>query len=204
MPRATKRFLRLCLAAIVVVSIGNIRQAESCVSGGAMKFETNANEIDVDISAPTMPKIVETRIVRGTDGGCSTTHSSCDDIGKVVVTLSSSDDRTPADKLGYRFELVSGEVPEGMAIPTFAMAGYSGTFYFTWVDGSTRGQEEFAFTLRARAVDFGGHESPPIEIAVHNGGRMGCTTTGSNGNSGDWPLLLIVLGFHWIRHRRLL
>jgi len=122
-------------------------------------------------------------------------------VGSVSITLRSTDDRTSSDELGYRFELIAGDPPKGMTIPTEVVRGFAGDYHFSWIDGRSRGQEEFAFTLRARAVDRGGNESAPIEIAIHDGGRLGCATLGGSPDAGSVLLFVMVVGVLWLRNR---
>lgn len=190
----------LCLVAFTLTSVSRTPEADACSIIENEAFETDENEKMVDTAAPTMPENLGVTITRGTAGGCSSA-SSCDDIGIVGLRLSSQDDRTPTDKIGYRLELVGGEVPRGMTIPSFAVSGSGGSLIFGWNDGSTRSQEEFAFTLRARAVDRAGNESPPLEISIHNGGRRGCAAAGGSSNFGALPIFVLLYGIHWLRNR---
>ncbi|HEU5162847.1 MAG TPA: hypothetical protein VFV54_06870 [Thermoanaerobaculia bacterium] len=137
-------------------------------------------EQKVDHKAPAKAEASLARIVRGKgpvphdDGSVSLT--SCDDIGSIVLALKSVplDDRTPADKLGYRIVLVDGELPKGASLPTNATRDLTpeNELTFFWSDGATDEQDPIDFALAVVAVDLAGNESEPsAPVRVRHSGK---------------------------------
>ncbi|HET6349716.1 MAG TPA: hypothetical protein VFH88_11600, partial [Candidatus Krumholzibacteria bacterium] len=83
-----------------------------------------------------------------------------------------TDDETPADRLGYRFEYVDGAMPEGLTIfPTRYALPPAGELYLVWDDGVTWNQDAFCFRVAVRAIDQAGNESARSNVVIvgHDG-----------------------------------
>lgn len=83
-----------------------------------------------------------------------------------------SDNETPVDKLGYRFEYVDGPMPEGLTIsPTAYSLPTTRELYLVWNDGVTWEQDEFCFRVAVRTIDQAGNESARSNVLIigHDG-----------------------------------
>jgi hypothetical protein len=121
-------------------------------------------EQGIDVTPPHAPAVFELSITRGRgpQRGCGgeTMATSCDDIGLVTLSVSADDDRTAKDETGYRIELASGKLPDGLLLPEQAVrASGGGQLTLHWADGATDDQEAIDFSLAITAVDLAGNES---------------------------------------------
>lgn len=89
--------------------------------------------------------------------------SSCDDLGSLTIGVTTSDDRTSKENLGYVAIRVDGEVPAGLLENVQAQRIGSGDLTLWWVDGGTDVQEPLEFALSIVAVDLAGNRSAPSE-----------------------------------------
>ncbi len=149
-------------------------------------------EIGVDILAPdpaedaTVSSISRGRGPVCEDGSCAST--SCDDIGIISIHFSpAADDRMPAEAIGYRAELLSGALPDGLTLSPDALLGPDGLKLW-WIDGASDDQEAFDFTLGIVAIDLAGNESEAALVWVADPGReagevTGCSVAGGAGLS---------------------
>lgn len=150
----------------------------------------------LDDDVPPGPAVVTvTEIYRGVGpkpAGCgSVSATSCDDLGRVVLSLRQEDASVPVDAVGYRLAVVDGMVPDGLGIGEDIVLGPE--ILLPWIDDAEDVQEVFAFTLQVTSVDRAGNEGPPVELEVSDPGRGGC-----GGTSPAWLLLLTV---PWLRRR---
>lgn len=153
----------------------------------------------IDTTPPSAPRVTALRVRRGQGSmGCAGA-SSCDDLGFLTFELGDAgDDQTPLAELGYRFELASGTLPEGLELPSQAWRPFVGedgtrTLVLVWIDGATTFQDPLRFSLRLVAVDAAGNESDPTAVPVGEGGDGGC----SHGPVSQWlaPLFALALAF---------
>lgn len=122
-------------------------------------------ERGIDKTAPSAPVVEVAELKRGRAprqaGHGSFAVSSCDDIGMVTLHVTrSSDDRTPAPKLGYRAVWVSGDLPEDMDLSQTVRIG-GDALTLAWIDEARDDQEPIDFVLAVVAVDLAGNESTP-------------------------------------------
>jgi len=132
-------------------------------------------------------------IVRFDDdnGGCAGgAENSCSDTAIVAIAVSASDDRTPADQIGYQLALVSGELPAGMTLPQGAVVPFDGKLNFVF-----RAEDRAGFTadLEVRARDQNGNLGPPTIVTISEAGDGGCRTSGASG-LGLW----VLVAFAWL------
>ncbi len=152
-----------------------------------------------DEAPPAQVRDVSVDIRRGRGpegGGCEGESStSCDDLGRVALhVVAPADDRTGPEAMGYRLELVDGELPDGVTLPTAPVRPEGGVIGLTWGDGADDAQESVSFALRIIPVDASGREGPPsAPIEVSDPGReVACSSTGAAGGA---PLWLLVVGW---------
>lgn len=121
--------------------------------------------------------------------------SSCFDIAYTYLTLSATDDAAPPERLGFKLAFVSGELPDGMTLPTDIQVGNPQLFF------NYRDESGFSFELEVRAVDLNGNLGPPTLLLVEESpddldDDGGCST----GNTPGAALALLALAF--VRRRR--
>ncbi len=157
-----------------------------------------------DVVAPAAPEIGEVAVGRGQGpepAGCfSSVSTSCDDAGLISIAVSAADDVSAAEDIGYRVELVEGDLPESFTLSTAIWRARDGHLSLRWNDDATDDQEPFDVTLSIVAVDEGGNESQPVEIDVSDPGSTeagGCD--GSGGHLGAGAAILAMLA---MRRRR--
>jgi hypothetical protein len=133
-----------------------------------------------DVQAPKLTGLAVTTIKRGKgseNAGCSSSGTSCDDLGWVAILPAVTDDHTPASELGYALSLVEGKLPEGLELPLqrFKLPVPGKEIRLSWLDGQTDDQEPFDFVLAVVVIDLAGNESAPLGVHVTNGGNDGCS-----------------------------
>ncbi len=140
------------------------RIATACVLEPTLPHHLDATLAQVDTAAPRTPVVVEAMAYRRSGLTCGQdvcVANNCGDLGGVAIDLEAGrDDRTPSDRLGYRLELVDGEVPEQLR----SLLGVN-------LAGPTPVRLHLAFdqvpavnaTLRIIALDEAGNESPPSQ-----------------------------------------
>jgi len=101
-----------------------------------------------------------------------------------------------AEHVGYVFELVDGEAPEGLLPEAPVLAADDGSIELHWNDGDDDDQEMVSFSVSVRAVDDAGNlgePSDPIHVFDAGSTESGCSIT--RGLLGSWmPSALLSLG----------
>jgi hypothetical protein len=186
--------LRLVLAAgtIAIVCCSHARAAQACSLAVPTPHTLDPAAQATDTTPPEGPTAAVTSIRRGkgadTDfASCSQSASSCDDLGWIALQLGAQDDQTPADKLGYQIELIAGQPPSGLNLPTGAVRAMGGMVYLNWNDGASDDQESISFSLAVRAVDLAGNTRPATTVNVSDGGSV------LPGPLSAWPITTLSL-----------
>ena len=150
-----------------------------------------------DGSPPSAPLVTVQSIQRGKGPeyqGCSQSASSCDDLGRIILQVSATDDQTEVASLGYRIELASGSLPSGLSLPATAVRpATSSGLVLGWNDGASDDQEALSFVLVIRAVDLAGNEGPPTSVAVRDAGSGGCSVGGPSPLASPGALVAVLL-----------
>lgn len=172
--------------------------------------ELDPTEQELDHNPPGAVDVLEVRVHRGQGServGCAGWAWIEDQgVGHVSIRVAPpADDRTPAESLGYRVELVSGQAPEGL-LPGFDIRAYVGAdgvwLFLDWSDGETDEQEPLDFELRLRAVDLGGNLGEAAQpIVVNDPGSGGGCATGASSLTGLAGFLALLLCLLACRHR---
>jgi hypothetical protein len=153
---------------------------------------------ETDRTPPSLTAAPSLRVLRGRgpqmncDG--TTSATSCDDIGTVLLTPAASDDQTPPSELGVRVRLVSGTPPADMRIPAEDVRLSAGAIGFHWNDDSQDRQEAISFTLEVAMVDAAGNVSGTTQVPVHDTGSEGCAFIPRR-SPAPVPLVAVGLGF---------
>jgi hypothetical protein len=125
---------------------------------------SDAEQAEVDTAAPSRPVIVAADTTRRAGLSCGQdicVQNNCGDLGMVEIELApGEDDLTPPGQMGYRIELVSGDVPESMRrLIGVALAGPAPLL----LRPSFEEVPSLSATLQVVAVDGAGNESAPSE-----------------------------------------
>jgi hypothetical protein len=199
---------RIYMAAVALglAALAGARPARACTIPAPMPHVVDAAAQAVDHVAPGVPSLKLEEIKRGQgprNDGCSSTASSCDDIGSIAFSHPATDDRTPSDRIGYRFQVVSGKLPFGFALPSqpVVMLISDGRMWLHWLDGATDEQESLDFTLSIVAVDAAGNESPPQMLRIRDD-QGGCRVATAGGLPRAWDAAIILCAVLVARLRR--
>lgn len=157
---------RLVIASCLVAALPHL--ADACTLELPL-LRVDAAEQAIDHQAPAAP------VVRGASIAPHPAGGSCADLDVLrVVVEPGLDDRSTAAELGYRLELVSGRLPDGVTLPLepIRTSDAGGEVRFVW----SRAGEPVSITLRVTAVDRAGNQSPPVLISVDE--ERGCSVSG--------------------------
>jgi hypothetical protein len=135
---------------MVLVAI-DARDAIAC--GAALRDDLVLDPVYADDTAPpSQPTVTWTSFV--------STGTDCGDFGRVTLTVSAVDDRAPAEKLGFRLEVVSSD--SDVLTPSYAVLPLGGQIfaYFAPTVESLHAQ------LSVRAVDLNGNIGEPMLVDV--------------------------------------
>lgn len=133
--------------------------------------QLDPNEQQQDTRAPGLVGIRSVRVTRGRSSPPGTWVEDSE-IGSVVVELvPPADDRTPADRMGYRIRLAGGNAPGAAMIPpqdVRAIAFSDGVPFlvFYWNDGATDSHPPMRLILSIAAVDLAGNVGPRRYVAA--------------------------------------
>jgi hypothetical protein len=169
-PRLPPGLLR---AGIGLLLLSQSRQAAACVLEPLRLHHSDADLARIDTAPPDRPVVLAAEAYRRSGLTCGEdicVANNCGDLGGVAVELSAGDDQTPARDIGFRLELVEGNVPPALR----RMLGVD-------LAGPTPLRVQLAFddvpsvaaTLRVIAIDAAGNESAPSE--PFQVGFDGCT-----------------------------
>jgi hypothetical protein len=201
-PRATLVFVLSTVFAVVTIEQASL----ACSYGSPPALVLDPQAQASDTTPPSVPVANVESIRRGqgptTYANCSQSVSSCDDFGSIGIALTATDDQAPTDKMGYRVEVVAGQLPDGLALPTGPVLLTGGHLYLHWIDGATDDQEAVSFTLAIRAVDLAGNTGPPANVEVSDGGS-GCSLVGRRiGSSWAATVVLLLMAARFLRRSR--
>jgi hypothetical protein len=181
--------------------------ASACSFAANPAHTLDANAQATDTAAPAAPTLTVVRVVRGKgperESLCSSSASSCDDLGQIELQMAATDDQTPATSMGFHIELAGGALPSGLTLPDFSVRG--SRLLLVWIDGASDDQEAFSFVLAISAVDLAGNMGPATTIQVSDpGSDSGCSIGVRNPLRTPWPTIIAILliGFMLRRWRQ--
>jgi MYXO-CTERM domain-containing protein len=141
------------------------------------KYETDPAEVGVDTVAPAAPEVQVLSVIRA---GPRFPEGICH-LGTIALNVSSTDDRTSPDKLGYVVNVVGGGSPH---LATLDLDGpyplYDGKVYVGLLEGNSAYHEALEVTLAVSVVDLAGNRSAPTNVIVSDGGGCSCSSTGAS------------------------
>ena len=161
------------IIALLLPLLSQSQQAAACVLEPLRLHHSDADLARIDTAPPERPVVLAAEAYRRSGLTCGQdicVANNCGDLGGVAVDLSAGDDRTPARDIGFRLELVEGDVPPALG----RMLGVD-------LAGPTPLRVQLSFddvpsvaaTLRVIAIDAAGNESAPSE--PFQVGFDGCT-----------------------------
>ena len=158
------------------------------------------------LTPPGAVEAQEVEVSRGRGLGCNGINSwegsSLDDAGMIVISITPpSDDRTPAELIGYRVIHLEGDL-QGELSPDYDFRIEGEAIYLHWIDGRTDDQEPIDLTIAIQAIDLAGNlgaRSDPVTI--RHPGSGGCATAAHN-TLEAWMCLLAVSLVYLRRRRR--
>jgi hypothetical protein len=154
---------RLLPGSVALVLLSQSPQVAACVLEPLRLHHSDANLARIDTAPPERPVVLAAEAYRRSGLTCGQdicVANNCGDLGGVAVDLSADDDQTPARDIGFRLELVEGDVPPALR----RMLGVD-------LAGPTPLRVQLSFddvpsvaaTLRVIAIDAAGNESAPSE-----------------------------------------
>lgn len=160
-------------AGVALLLLSQSQQAAACVLEPLRLHHSDADLARIDTAPPERPVVLAAEAYRRSGLTCGQdicVANNCGDLGGVAVDLSADDDQTPAREIGFRLELVEGDVPPALR----RMLGVD-------LAGPTPLRVQLSFddvpsvaaTLRVIAIDAAGNESAPSE--PFEVGFDGCT-----------------------------
>jgi hypothetical protein len=183
----------LVVAVVVVVALETDASACSPPQSG-MPHTVNASLQATDQTPPTLPTIPPPTVRRleATDSGCG---GGCPASGVVSIAAVATDDTTAPDRIGYRFTLASGSLPDGFTLPAFAWDPVGTTVVLFW-----DGDGDLDFTLQVVAIDLAGNESAPQTVRIQDDSGA-CAVAG--GRTNRWAVAFVaVLALLAVTNRR--
>jgi len=144
---------------LVVISLLLAQPAVACSLSRGYESFLPERATNGQAAADPQVRIVVDSIQRGRKGDGGT----CADIGFLVL-------KVPAERLGYRFEVVEGDLAV-MFPQEFVQPVAPGLIGFTWIDGNTDEQEPIRAVVRVTAMSTTGAQSEPWLLTIEDAGR---------------------------------
>jgi hypothetical protein len=213
--------LLLALGVAVGLQVVEISVADACGFRGPAPFpvDTSGEPEDPASAAMASTKVTIFNTYRGRSP--DSVSSQCPELGSLEVHV-----QPLSEKVGYQLEVVSGEVPAGLDVPSEPVAPIDvmvardeegdqfakhpdklGDFVLAWDDGATDEQEPFEFELVVTPIDHTGQRgtsSEPILVS-HPGqdtSQAACSASGpARDVSGSMIVLCGLLGCLFWRRR---
>lgn len=184
---------RLALTALAALTLAPPAHACPPIDNPDHVLDPGLRDDTVAPGAVTMRSIEVSR----SDGGGACTVDCRGDL--IILRPTATDDRTPADRLGYRLRLLGGELPRELGLPARPVRPQLGSDEL-WLLFDDDGAG-FAFQLEVRAVDGNGNLGPPTVVdLVEVVPADGCATAGARGPAG--LAVLALAGLAACRRRR--
>lgn len=158
---------------LVASGIAWASPALACSFPGPTEFEIVANAADQ--TAPSMPQVQVVEVKRGddwnSDEGCGGDDlSTCTGIAFLKLELSSSDDLTSSEALGFRIDDPSARLQGAGKLLALDRDSHLTLF----LNGTDNGDHDLKFELLITAVDKAGNESAPTSLTTSSDGSKHC------------------------------
>ena len=134
------------------------------------EFSAKGERVGAPPAPPLLKRVLVRRSSRPPPG-----PGDCSEIGGFALVLVLSDPDTELQQLGVGLKVIRGKLPQGMTLTGGPYAHENGTLNFGFADYP---DEEFSFTLAAKAVDATGNASSPVEVVVEGHARPGSSKAG--------------------------
>lgn len=184
-----------CISLAVLVS-ALPRPADACEPAYSDEHQLEDQGLPLDQTPPSAPDQVEAEVRESKSSPWARHSCAGQQLRQLLVRVAgAADDRTPAQKLGFRVELVGGQAPPG-AFPTQIFRAMEGLIIVSLpLEGDLDAQ------IAVRAVDLAGNQSPLGQsIGVQHLPAGGCTQAG--GGMALPALLVLMVASVGLRLRR--
>jgi hypothetical protein len=179
-------------------------EVAACSLSPYLEHVLDPAEQQVDTMAPSLSATL-LGVERGrgpTRAGCRQGASSCDDLGTVRVTVTPSDDRTPAERMGYEVRLLDGPSAPIVHVETTPMRAEGGVLVLYLFEQDAVGEALHA-TLEITPIDLAGQRGAPVVVDVDDpGAGGGCRLAGAGGGAFGGSALLLAAACLALRRRR--
>ena len=177
------------LVVVVVAAVAGLApDARACSPLGYPSHVVIPSMQATDQTPPTLPAIPPPEIHRS-DGSGQGCDNYCPSVGSIRIAALATDDMTAPDKIGYRFTLEAGALPEGFSLPAADIETAGPSVGLFW-SGDTR-DEAVDFTLQVIAIDLAGNESAPQTVRVAHDPGGACAVAGGAGRRAPLAGLLL-------------
>jgi hypothetical protein len=215
------------LGVAVGLQVVGLSEAAACTFFEPLRFAVDTNKQPEDPAAAAMSSVQVDIDMIWRGHSPDTLSSQCPEIGGVAVFMGPL-----SEKVGYELEVVDGELPAGLVLPTVPVmpigvasaideAGdqfaknpdQKSDFSLIWDDGATDEQEPFDFELVVTPIDQSGQRgvrSEPIRVShpgTHSSGpqssQAACSTSSQQqAGNGSGALFSAILGCLLLIFRR--
>jgi hypothetical protein len=175
----------------LILALAGWSRPETALACKPLGSEFLAIEANPDDQEPPSPPVAElSHINRASEperDGCGTTSSSCDGTAYVMLSVTASDDVTPAERLGYEIVVHGKKGPRSLEQPILAREG---ELMLTWSNDDP--DDDVDVTLELWTVDEAGNRSEQsTTVKVSSSGESGCRV--ASRAQGAWLLALFAL-----------
>ena len=164
----------LVVLGVIGVMVAWASTARACTYMPPTPFVVDPSQVDVDTVPPAQVKVTTVSVYRDP----YRSGASCWD-GMATITMDTPvDDRTSAEAIGFRMEVVDGTSPELYTNfypgPVMGSPGESGQFvlYLPWSEPEPDPAvlPPIHFTVRITPMDAAGNPGPPTDVVVADPG----------------------------------
>jgi hypothetical protein len=200
--------LRIGAALLCAAVLLDTRGAEACsaASNEPHAADSTLDDTTLPDSAALDVSVLVQRAKSAQREGCSTSETSCDDVGSIQLLLNepATDDQTSEENMGYQVDVVDGTLPGGLSLPATPVRALNGTLFFHWLDDDTDAQEIVAFSVTLTPIDEAGNAGSPSDpIRIFDpGSAEGCAVAEKSSSFDAAPLLAALAGLAFGARRR--
>jgi hypothetical protein len=159
---------RLALGTLLVMALSSrAALVRACIWEPVALHHSDPSLAQNDTLAPSQPQVLNVDVMRRSGLSCGQERcvsNSCGDTAAVSIELApGQDDQTPPDQLGYRLELLSGDLPDSLRSLTGVALAARTPLLLRLGFNEVAGLDA---TMRVVAIDAAGNESVPSDPFV--------------------------------------
>jgi hypothetical protein len=190
----------LAVLGVVGVMVTSASPAQACTYIPPTPFVVDPSQVGVDTVPPTQVKVTTVSVYRDP----YRSGASCWDGIATITVDTPADDRTSAEAIGFRMEVVDGTSPELYTNfypgPVMGSPGESGQFllYLPWSEPEPDPAvlPPIRFTVRITPMDAAGNPGPSTDVVVADpggGDGGGCSASPGSRGIGLVPLVMLLV-----------